>query len=91
MRTKSVIAVLLICCAAVAGAKERSVKEKLIAGKAGVMDADYRSDLARLTSLRAELKPLSDDPKLGCLADYWTGFASWRLAINGANAQMPAD
>jgi hypothetical protein len=73
------------------GAKERAVHDKLIAAKATLMDADYRGDLSRLASLRAEIKPLSDDQNLGYLADYWTGFASWRIAINGSNAQTPID
>jgi hypothetical protein len=91
MSTRTLIAFLLIIFATSAVSAKPSTKNKLIAAKADVMDADYRGDLARLASLRAELKPLSDDPALGYLADYWTGFASWRLAINGANAQMSPD
>lgn len=95
MSTRTLIAFLLIFFAtSVVSAKpptKNKLINRLIKAKADVMDADYRGDLARLASLRAEIKPLSDDPALGYLADYWTGFASWRLAINGANAQMAQD
>lgn len=91
MSTRTLIAFLLIFFASSVVSAEPSAKNSLITAKAGLMDADYRGDLARLASLRAEIKPLSDDPALGYLADYWTGYASWRLAINGANAQMTRD
>jgi len=52
------------------------------------MAADYRADLATLAALRTEIAPLMDDPTLGYLASYWSGFASWRIAINGASANM---
>jgi tetratricopeptide (TPR) repeat protein len=53
------------------------------------MEADYRGDLARLTSLRTELAELRDDPAQGYLADYWSGYASHRIAMNGTNSGMP--
>ncbi len=91
MSTRTLIAFLLIFFATSVVAAEPSTKNRLIKAKADVMDADYRGDLSRLASLREEIKPLSGDPALGYLADYWTGFAGWRLAINGANAQMSHD
>jgi hypothetical protein len=65
-----------------------STTRKLTSLKARLMSADYRADLAELASLRNQIAPLKDDPDLGYLADYWSGYASWRLAINGANARM---
>jgi hypothetical protein len=88
MLARIVIAVVLFCCAGVQS--HDPVKEKLVAVKAAVMDADYRGDLDRLAALRTEIAPLKDDPDLGYLADYWSGFASWRIGINGANAKMSA-
>lgn len=52
--------------------------------KAKVMAADYRGDLTELAALRDELAKFPNDP----LARYWSGFASWRIAINGANHGM---
>ena len=64
----------------------------LVSAKAAIMNADYRGDLAKLAAVRAELAPLRDDPEVGYLADYWSGYASHRIAINGANGGMsPAD
>ncbi|HXA19488.1 MAG TPA: hypothetical protein VN380_21030 [Thermoanaerobaculia bacterium] len=91
MSTRTLIAFLLIFFATSVVSAKPSTKNQLIAAKAAVMDADYRGDLARLASLREEIKPLSDDPSLGYLADYWTGYASWRLAANGSNEQMTQD
>jgi tetratricopeptide (TPR) repeat protein len=88
MLSRIVIAIVLFCSAAALSA-DASVKEKLVAAKAAVMDADYRGDLDRLASLRTEIAALKTDPDLGYLADYWSGFASWRIALNGANAKMP--
>jgi hypothetical protein len=68
--------------------REASARDKLVAAKAAVMSADYRADLGRLAALRAEIAPLRGDPEVGYLADYWSGFAGWRLAINGANSDM---
>lgn len=65
--------------------------ERLRALKARVMDADYRADLAALASLPAELAPLAEHPALGYLASYWSGFASWRAAINGTSHAMPRE
>jgi len=49
------------------------------------------ADLAGLARLRDEVAPLEGDPALGYLAHYWAGFASWRIAINGASHQMSAE
>lgn len=63
-----------------------AVRSRLVEAKAKVMSADYRADLAELASLRSQIEPLKDDPELGYLADYWSGYASWRIAMNGASA-----
>jgi hypothetical protein len=65
-------------------------ERQLVALKAQVMSADYRGDLAELARLRDRAARLADDPKLGYLARYWAGFASWRLAINGTG-MTPAE
>ena len=59
--------------------------------KAKVMAADYRANLEELARLREELSPWRKDREVGYLAYYWSGFASWRTAINGANHQMKAE
>ncbi len=60
----------------------------LVTAKPRLMSADYRADLDELARLREEVLLLADDPALGYLAHYWAGFASWRLAINGASRGM---
>jgi hypothetical protein len=65
--------------------------QQLTAAKARLMAADYRADLAGLARLRDQVAPLGDDPALGYLAHYWAGYASWRLAINGASHGMSQD
>ena len=60
------------------------VMTKLVTLKSAVMSADYRGDIARLTDLRGEAGQMSNDRKLGYLADYWSGYASWRIATNAA-------
>lgn len=60
----------------------------LVAAKPKLMSADYRADLDELARLREEVVPLADDPAVGYLAHYWAGFASWRIAINGASRGM---
>jgi hypothetical protein len=65
--------------------------DQLITAKARVMAADYHADLAELGRLRDQVAPLGDDPTMGYLARYWAGFASWRIAINGANHGMSRD
>ncbi|HYS54854.1 MAG TPA: hypothetical protein VER58_13940 [Thermoanaerobaculia bacterium] len=59
--------------------------------KAKVMSADYRGDLPELARLRDELAQWPKDRELAFLARYWGGFASWRIAMNGANHQMPKE
>ena len=91
MSTRTLIAFLLIFFATSVVDAEPSAKNKLVTAKADLMDADYRGDLGRLALLREEIKPLSGDPEFGYLADYWTGYASWRIAANGSNEQMTPD
>lgn len=67
------------------------VMSKLVALKSAVMSADYRGDLAKLTELRTEASQLSNDRKLGYLADYWSGYASWRIVLNGMGTTVKAD
>src|ERR1700682_4071445 len=56
--------------------------------KAKLMSADYRADIDELSRLRDEAARLGNDRDLGYLAHYWSGFARWRLAINGARPHM---
>jgi len=56
--------------------------------KGQVMSADYRADLKELARLQDELAKWPKDRELAYLARYWAGFASWRLAMNGANHDM---
>lgn len=89
MRTRQFLSVVVLCCvASTAAARQSRVERKLVTIKAALMSADYRADLPELAALRARAAQLSDDRKLGYLADYWSGFASWRIVINGANAKM---
>lgn len=82
---------LAIACshAPTAGSSET---ERLLAGiKSRAMTADYRADLDELERQRDAARLFADDPSLGYLALYWSGFASWRLAINGINRGMGSD
>ena len=63
-----------------------TVSADLVKMKARVMSADYRGDLEELARVRDEL---ADDQTY--LGRYWRGFASWRIAINGANQAMKSD
>jgi hypothetical protein len=65
--------------------------DDLPALKAKVMRADYRADIAELTRLRDEIARRHYDADVVYLARYWSGFASWRIAINGANNGMKGD
>ena len=65
--------------------------QELAKVKAKVMAADYRADLPELARLRDELAQWPNDRELAYLARYWSGFASWRIAINGANHAMKSD
>ena len=67
------------------------VMTKLMTLKAATMSADYRGDIPQLMSLRAQASALSDDPKLGYLADYWSGYAGWRMVLNGTGANPSPD
>lgn len=68
-----------------------SVEHGLVAIKAEAMSADYRADINALISLRGRAAEFSKDPDLGYLADYWSGFASWRIVVNGTNDKMPRE
>jgi hypothetical protein len=63
-----------------------TVNADLVKTKARVMSADYRGDLEELARVRDELT--NDATYLG---RYWRGFASWRIAINGANQAMKSE
>ncbi|MGZ4809320.1 MAG: hypothetical protein ACXV7D_08315 [Thermoanaerobaculia bacterium] len=96
MAVKDVVIVVLLGGAMLSASAESpkvarestAVRARLVDAKARLMAADYRSDLATLASVRDGLAPLIDDPSLGYLASYWSGYASWRIAINGASAKM---
>ncbi|HYU32061.1 MAG TPA: hypothetical protein VEW48_07850 [Thermoanaerobaculia bacterium] len=66
----------------------KTAERQLTTAKGQIMTADYRADLAGLKRLRGTVVPLTADPAWGYLAHYWAGFASWRLAINGASHGM---
>ncbi len=76
--------VLTLVLGALAPAPSADVRRMLVAAKADGMSADYRADLAGLAALRERLAAFRDDPELGYLAAYWSGYASWRIAMNGA-------
>lgn len=59
--------------------------------KAKVMSADYRADIGELARLRDELQQRKDDGALTYLARYWSGFASWRMSVNGASNGMKGE
>lgn len=60
------------------------LEEKIVA-------ADYAADLDALPRLADEAAVLATDPEWGWLARYWSGFASWRAALNGASRGMSQD
>ena len=92
MSSKYLIGVVVFSCvASAAAARPFRVERKLVELKAAVMSADYQADLAKLASLRDRASKLSSDPKLGYLADYWSGFASWRIVVNGVSNKMTPD
>jgi len=88
MKRHLLLAVLLFCVASTARARPSSAERKLVAVKADLMSADYRADLPGLESGRLRAEAVSGDSQLGYLADYWSGFASWRIVVNGAGTQM---
>ena len=79
---------LLILVMTLVSSPKASTWQRLASAKPRIMAADYRGNLAELKRLREEVLALSGDPELGYLAHYWAGFASWRIAINGANVGM---
>ncbi len=83
--------ILFLCFSLTAEARPSRVERKLVAIKADLMSADYRADLPALAAGRLRAAALSDDPSLGYLADYWSGFANWRTVGNGVSAKMTPD
>jgi len=83
--------ILFLCFSLTADARPSRAERKLIAIKADLMSADYRGDLPALAAGRLRAAALSDDANLGYLADYWSGFASWRTVINGASGKLTPD
>jgi hypothetical protein len=69
-------------------AHSTGVEGQLTTAKAELMRADYRADLPGLGRLRERVVPLESDAALGYLARYWAGYASWRIALNGASKGM---
>lgn len=74
-------------CHASPGAAD-AVRARLEAVEAEALTADYRADLGALAKLRNRAGDLVSDPQWGYLAHYWSGFASWRSAINGTSKGM---
>ena len=69
-------------------ARQSRAERRLVGIKAALMSADYRGDLTDLAALRTQAAEISDDSHLGYLADYWSGFASWRIVVNGASSKL---
>lgn len=89
-KAAGILMFILLCCANTPVATP-TASEELAKFKAQVMSADYRADLKELARLRDELAKWPKDRELAYLARYWAGFASWRIAINGANHDMKPD
>jgi hypothetical protein len=85
----AVLAFLFLPCTSIQAST--STAEQLTKLKAKVMSADYRADIDGLSRLRDEAATLGGDRDLGYLAHYWSGFAGWRMAINGANHDMKTE
>src|SRR5262245_49492513 len=66
-------------------------ERELATVKARIMAADYGADLPALDRLRVAAAAWWDDSRVAPLARYWSGFASWRMAINGASSGMEQD
>lgn len=49
------------------------------------IDADFRGDLDRLDRLALALANAGKDQTCAAAANYWSGFAHWRFAMNAAN------
>ena len=75
----------------VVSATSAPAEQELAAVKARIMAADYAADLPALARLRETASLWWGDPQVGHLARYWSGFASWRLAMNGASSGMKSD
>jgi hypothetical protein len=84
MSAVALVTLKLIACATTATPERR-----LVEAKTAVMSADYRGNLVALARVRDALEPLESDRDLGYLAHYWSGYASWRMAMNGASMDMP--
>ena len=85
------IVIVIGCAARSAEARQSPAERKLVELKAALMAADYRGDLAELAALRIRAAEVSNDSRFGYLADYWSGFASWRIVVNGAGSTVKAD
>jgi hypothetical protein len=81
------VMVLTAACLHSVPSRSQDAMRRLVTAKAKIMSADYRADLDELARLRQEVLPLAGQPEAGYLAHYWAGFASWRLAINGASSR----
>ena len=85
-RMRKIVFVLFLAV----GCAHAGAQRQLADAKRQIMAADYRADLAGLEKLRDSLAPLTKDPQTGYLAEYWRGYADWRIALNGASRKMPA-
>lgn len=84
------LCVISIVCACAHGT-ESAQEAQLVSAKAAIMRADYRGDLAGLARSRDDLATLADAPGLGYLARYWSGYAAWRIALNGGGRAMKVE
>src|SRR5437660_7309801 len=87
----AVLMMLLAGCISAQQATTTPATQELAKFKAKLMSADYRADIDELSRLKDEVAKLATDRDLGYLAQYWSGFASWRIAMNGANRQMKTE
>jgi hypothetical protein len=82
--------VMLVGCAIESRAFDDG-EGRLRTAKTAVMRADYGADLDGLARVRSDLAPLRAHPRHGALASYWSGFASWRWALNGVSRAASPD
>jgi hypothetical protein len=87
----SALAATLLVAGAPAGRAAPDAPARLLAARHAILRSDYRAELFELRRLRALVQPLRADPAVGVLADYWSGFAEWRWAMNAFNCGTPTD
>lgn len=87
----SALAATLAVAGAPTGRAAHDAPARLLAARHALLHSDYRAELPELRRLRAQVQPLRADPAIGAMADYWSGFAEWRWAMNAFNCGTPND